>query len=73
MHGDNSYRLREFLKKVRNSSVDYDDHWIEKLVKALPKSCLLFLIFEFAYIHFVLLYTLKIRQINLDEIKPCIK
>ncbi|VDK84727.1 unnamed protein product [Litomosoides sigmodontis] len=37
MHDDNSYRLREFLKKVRSSPVIYDDHWIERLVKALPK------------------------------------
>ncbi|VDK81119.1 unnamed protein product [Onchocerca ochengi] len=29
--------LREFLKKVRSSCVDYDDYWIEKLVKVLPK------------------------------------
>ncbi|KAL3994156.1 hypothetical protein ACH3XW_20585 [Acanthocheilonema viteae] len=38
MNGDSNYRLREFLKKVRNSCVDYDDHWIEKLVKAVPKN-----------------------------------
>ncbi|EFO21047.2 hypothetical protein LOAG_07443 [Loa loa] len=37
MRDDNSYRLREFLKKVRSSCVDYDDYWIEKLVKAIPK------------------------------------
>uniref|UniRef100_A0A0R3RJI4 DUF4413 domain-containing protein n=1 Tax=Elaeophora elaphi TaxID=1147741 RepID=A0A0R3RJI4_9BILA len=37
MHDGNSCRLREFLKKVKNSHVDYDDYWIEKLVKALPK------------------------------------
>ncbi|MCP9261296.1 hypothetical protein DINM_004672 [Dirofilaria immitis] len=37
MHSTNNYRLREFLKKVRNSYVDYDDYWIENLMKALPK------------------------------------
>lgn len=47
MQGDSSCRLREFLKKVRNSSVDYDDYWIEKLVKAIPKGCLLFSLLNF--------------------------
>ncbi|CAG9539364.1 unnamed protein product [Cercopithifilaria johnstoni] len=37
MHDGNGYRLREFLRKIRNSCVDYDDYWIEKLAKALPK------------------------------------
>uniref|UniRef100_A0AAF5PWS7 Uncharacterized protein n=1 Tax=Wuchereria bancrofti TaxID=6293 RepID=A0AAF5PWS7_WUCBA len=37
MRNDNSYKLREFLKRVRDSCVDYDDYWVEKLVKAVPK------------------------------------
>lgn len=49
MHNDSSYRLREFLKKVRNSSVNYDDFWIEKLVKALPKGYLFFYTCEFVF------------------------
>ncbi|VDO10236.1 unnamed protein product [Brugia timori] len=37
MRNDNSYKLREFLKRIRDSYADYDDYWVEKLVKAIPK------------------------------------